>query len=306
MSVVYWVCLPDAIRLLVVSLAFLAGVLLIGAVGVGLAEDDVVVDGPIISNLQQHQQMMRIGVGSFDQILFQNDGNGTKAEQQILTRIELQIAEIDKACQLNDDQRQKLQLAARGDLQRLLSEAAPLRLKFNKLVNNGTLEGPNAMEVYQRLHQELQPLQMRFNLGLTDGPASLFMKVLSRTLTAEQQAQYDILTTQRRRFRYQANIAVCLLNLEDTVFLSEAQRDTITTLLLAMPPPRHMGQYETYIILGRMTAIPTEKLEPLFSPRQWRALSTYLDQYRTTARSLVESGLLEPEDLAPPVLKEMP
>lgn len=282
----------------------LASVLLIGAVGVGLAEDDEVVDGPLVPNIQQ-QHMMRIGVGNFDQMLFQNDGNA-KGEHQVLARIKLQIAEVDKVCQLSDEQEQKLQLAASGDVQRLLSEAAPLRLKYSKLVKDGILEGPNAMEVYQRLHQELQPLQMRFNRGLTDGPTSLFMKVLPRTLTAEQQAKYDVLTTERRQFRYQANIAVCLLNLEDTVFLSESQRDTITTLLLAMPPPRHMGQYETYIIISRMGAIPTEKLEPLFNPRQWKGLSTYLDQYRQTAKSLVESGLLEPEDLAPTVPKEMP
>ncbi len=305
MCVVYRVCLPDVIRLPVVSLTFLASVLLISAVGVCLAEDDVVVDGPILPNMQQ-QQMMRIGVGNFDQMLFQNDGNATNREEQVLTRIELQIAEVDKVCQLSDEQKQKLQLAARGDLQRLLSEAAPLRLKFNKLVKDGMLEGPNAMEEYQRLHQELQPLQLRFNRGLTDGPTSLFMKVLPRTLTAEQQAKYDVVTTERRRFRYQAIIAVCLVNLEDIVFLSESQRDTITTLLLAMPPPRHMGQYDTYVIFARIGAIPTEKLEPLFSPRQWRALTAQLNQYRLTANSLFVSGLLEAEDLAPPVLTEMP
>lgn len=286
------------------SQVILAIVLLISAMGVGIAEDDVIVEGPIIPNMQQ--QMMRIGVGNFDQMLFQNDGSAANAEQRILNRIELQLAELNQVCQLDDAQKQKLQIAARGDLQRLLSEAAPLRQKFNKLVKDQMLEGPNAMEVYQRLYQELQPLQLRISKGLTDEPASLLMKVLPRTLTAEQQAKYEALTNKRRLLRYQANIAVCLVNLEDVVFLSELQRDTITTMLLTMPPPRQSGQYETYIIFGRMGSIPPEKLEPLFNARQWRAMSAYLNQCRITTKSLIESGMIDPEDIAAPAPAEKP
>jgi hypothetical protein len=209
---------------------------------------------------------MRIGVGTFDQMVFQHDGNASNVEQRILTRAELQLAELDHVCQLTDQQKRKLQLAIQGDIQRLLSEAAPLRLKFNSLVKEGMLAGPNAMEIYQNLHLELRPLQTRVQMGLTDGPEALFTKVLSRTLTPEQQSLYARTINERRRFRYEASIAVWLLNLEEVVYLSDSQRETISGLLLAMPPPRQVGQYETYVIFGRMGAIPKETLEPLFSP----------------------------------------
>lgn len=281
-------------------------VLVIGAVRIAPAEDDVIVDGPIISLDPRLQGIMRIGVGSFDQLVFQHDGGAEHIEERLLTRAELQLADLDQACQLTVEQKQKLQLAAQGDIQRIFSEAAPLRVKFNSLVKGTTLEGPDAMEVYQRLNQELQPLRTRIQAGATDAPDSLFMKVISRTLTTEQQAKYAAINDDRRRVRYEANIAVYLLNLEEVVYLSESQRAEITRQLLAMPLPRNIGQYETYIIMGRMASIPAEKLEPHFSARQWRAFSAYLDQYRMTAKSLVESGYLEAEDIAPQPVVEKP
>ncbi len=296
---------PDAISVAATVLTLVASVLLTCMAQFALGEDDIVVDGPLIPG-QQNQDIMRIGVGNFDEMLFQLDGNGAKAEQQVLARTELQIAEITRVCQLSDEQTKKLQLAAKGDVQRLLSEAIPVRVKFKLVAKNGILEGPNAMEVYNRLQQELQPLRQRFNRGLTDGPDSLLSKVLSRTLTTEQQAKYEVMAAERRRFRYEAGIAVSLLNLEEVVFLTEPQRDSITSLLLEMPPPRHTGQYESYVILGRLARIPTGKLQSQFNPRQWQALSVHLNQYSAVVKSLVDSGLLDAAELPAPAQTEQP
>jgi hypothetical protein len=234
---------------------------------------------------------------NFDQMLFQNDGNPTVGEQRMRNRAELQLAEVDRVCQLSDAQKQKLDLAVRGDMQRFLSDAALLRLKFDKLMKDQKGKDINGFnEVWQQMWQDLQPLHVRLNAGLTAAPTSLLMKVLPKTLTPEQQRAYDEVTGERRRFRYEASIGVALHELEEVVALSDSQREELTKLLLAMPTPRQFGPYEMYVVLIRMTALPSEKLEPLFDASQWKSLKKHLDQYRGVRQSWVQAGILDPED----------
>ena len=268
-------------------------------------EDDEVVVGPITPNPQE--QLQQFGQMNFDQMLFQNEGNPALGNQRMQARAELQLAELDRVCQLSEAQKAKLQLAIRGDIQRFLSEAGVLRLKFDKFMRDQKQNDPNAFnEVWQQMWQELQPLHIRLNAGLTAGPTSLLLKVLPKTLTTDQRREYEALIGERRRFHYEANIAVALHNLEDVIALSEAQRSAVTKLLLAMPAPRQSGQYDTYIILFRLGAIPPEKLEPLFAPAQWKQLKAHFDQYRGVRESWVAAGILEREDVDVPATQEAP
>lgn len=283
-------------------------VLMSGAALVGAVEDDMVVDGPIVAN--GTMEVAQFGMGNFDQMLYQNDRGKAAAEERIRARVELQLAEIEQACQLSEAQKQKLQLAVRGELQRLSAVIGLLRAKYEKLAKNpnGQVVDPfgGMNEAMQSIWQEIQALQLRMNSGLTDRADSLFMKVVSQTLTAEQRAKYDVIRTERQQFRYEANIAVSLHNLEDVVYFSEAQREAITKLLLAMPAPRQTGQYEMQIILIRIGMIPAEKLQPLFSPVQWRKLDARREQYRQNRQAYLQSGLLDPEDVTEPTVQEKP
>jgi hypothetical protein len=262
------------------------------------AEDDEVVVGPITPNPQE--QLQQFGMPNFDQMLFQNDGNPTLGEQRMRARTELQLAELDQVCQLNDAQKQKLQLAVRGDMQRFMSDAAVLRLRYEKLMKDQQANDPNAFNVvWQQMWQELRPLQQRMAAGLTSAPTSLLIKVIPKTLTSEQQREYEAVAAERRRFRYEASIGVSLHQLEEAVALTEKQREELTTLLLAMPAPRHTGQYETYVILCRLEMMPNEKLEPLFTADQWKSLRLTLDQYRNVRQSWIEAGILDAEDFPP-------
>jgi hypothetical protein len=109
------------------------------------AEDDEVVVGPITPNPQE--QFQQFGMPNFDQMLFQNDGNPTLGEQRMRARTELQLAELDQVCQLNDAQKQKLQLAVRGDMQRFMSDVAALRQRYEKLMKDQQANDPNAFNV---------------------------------------------------------------------------------------------------------------------------------------------------------------
>ncbi|MDB5335401.1 MAG: hypothetical protein JWN70_1020, partial [Planctomycetaceae bacterium] len=190
---------------------------------------------------------------------------------------------------------------------RFLSQADVIRVKFDKFVIAQKQNGGNAFnEAYQQMWQEIQPLQLRMNMGLSEGSDSMFMKVLPQTLTKEQKEKYAAVAAERQRFRYEANIASCLHTLEDVVFLSESQREEITKLLLAMPAPRHAGQYEMQVVNCRLGMIPAEKLESLFKPDQWKKFKPRFDQYRNVRQVYIQNGLLDPEDFAEPVAVEKP
>jgi hypothetical protein len=158
-------------------LALAAAALLLGASASCVAEDDEVVDGPIVPNMQQQVQFARI---DFDQWLFQPSGNAAQALQRIETQVKLQLAELDRVSQLTAAQRQKLELAARGDMQRFQDAVEVLRRKFNAVKDD--------QNAANQMWQEIQPLQARQARGLT-GPGSLFVKVIPNTLTPEQLAR---------------------------------------------------------------------------------------------------------------------
>ena len=259
------------------------------------ADDDMVVDGPILPNDAQQQQM-HFGVADFDQWLFQPSGNARQAQQRMETQVKLQLAELDRIGELTAAQRQKLELAARGDLQRFLDEADALRRKFNAAVK----KDPNAAN---EMWQLIQPLQARQARGLT-GPGSLLAKVIPTTLTPEQSLKYEAVTGERRKFRYQASVAVALHQLESTVALKDAQRDALRKLLLELPAPKAFGQYDHYLIMYRLAMMPPDKIQPLLDARQWTAMKRQLDQQRGMREFLIQQGMLTREELAEPFLAQ--
>jgi hypothetical protein len=259
----------------------------------GAADDDMVVDGPILPNDAQ-QQMQHFGVVNFDQWLFQPSGNARQAQQRMETQVKLQLAELERVGELAAAQRQKLELAARGDLQRFLDDVDALRRKFNAAVR----KDPNAAN---QMWQEIQPLQARQARGLT-GHGSLLAKVIPQTLTPEQSLKYEAVTIERRKFRYQAGIAVALHQLEGSVALSGQQRDALRKVLLDLPPPKAFGQYDHYLIMYRLAMLPPDKIQPLLDARQWTAMKRQLDQQRGMREFLIQQGLLTREELAEPFL----
>ena len=275
--------------------------LLLAATVANAAEDDEVVVGPIVNNPQL--QDVEFGQVNFDEQLFESEGDSAKAIERLRNRTELQLAEIDRTCQLSAAQRQKLQFAASGDRLRFLGDVEVLRGKFNKMMKEQkqNANDPNAFnEAFQQMWQEMQPLQMRIARGLTADQKSLFSKVLATTLTSEQRAAYQAVIDERRRFRQQAIVASTLRQLEDSVLLTEKQHEELTKLMLALPPPKQTGHYDQYVVLIRLSFLPPEELEPLFEAKQWKSLKLHLDQYRQYKQPWLDAGILDPEDFPEP------
>ena len=90
------------------------------------------------------------------------------------------VTAIDLICDLTDAQKQKLQLAGRGDIKRLIDrlEQIGTRVQFVK----------NDLEDVDPLFKETEPLKRGLRPWFPDD-GSFFDKSLSKTLTTEQNAR---------------------------------------------------------------------------------------------------------------------
>jgi len=107
--------------------------------------------------------------------------DGGKMREFFDTRVQRKILIVDQLCGLTDSQKQKLELAGRGDIIRALDRAAEIERQF-QLVRDDIAK-------INELCQEA--LQIRRSLiALTDDD-SLFVKTLEKSLTPEQSASYQ-------------------------------------------------------------------------------------------------------------------
>jgi hypothetical protein len=101
-------------------------------------------------------------------------------------QLEPEVAIVDHVCELTDAQRQKLELAGRGAIQRLL-EGIEERKKKLQLVKDDKKQA-------NRLHDEIEELQRSVESG-PFGKGTVFRKSLETTLTAQQTMKYDPIRT---------------------------------------------------------------------------------------------------------------
>ena len=89
---------------------------------------------------------------TFDNIVFGNVRGSSTALKRFLTLLELQIDEVDRACELKDAQKAKLQLAGQGDIKRYFDKIDEKRRKFQDVKTD--------MNKFAELQQELQPMRV--------------------------------------------------------------------------------------------------------------------------------------------------
>ena len=185
---------------------------------------------------------------------------------------------VDRHCDLSNAQKSKLELAGRGDIKRFFDEVEVVRKEFMKVRRD--------RQKFNQIHQKISPLQMKFNSGIFDD-SSLLHKVLKRTLDTQQQAKYEQSELERRRFRYQARVAMVVAMLEKGVPLLDEQRQKLIKLIgEETEPPRKFGQYDYYVVLYQASTLPEDKLKPIFDDAQWRALQVQLRQAKSMRRTL--------------------
>jgi hypothetical protein len=247
------------------------------------ADDDEIVALPLTANAVERAEANI----NFDQQIFPGSPSATEGRRRLETQIKLQLTEMDRACQLTAAQRERLTLAARGELQRFLEQVEVLRRKFESAKHDQDKLG--------QIWQEVQPLQNRQARGLT-GQDTVLAKVLSKTLSNEQTTQFEAAQAERRRFRYEAGIGISLNSLEAWIALTKEQREALTKLLLELPPPRIFGQYDHMLVNYRLASLPPAKVQRIFDNRQWQSLQQYFAQARAMREHLIEQGYLSRDE----------
>jgi hypothetical protein len=120
-------------------------------------------------------------------VAYWRDRSANLAEERLARLLDQRIEVVDRICRLSAVQREKLHLAGRGDIKRLLDRAAAVA---TRLENHGTVRDAEEFVRWARaLYDEAEALRLDLETG-SFSTKSLFAKALKRTLTPEQSAAY--------------------------------------------------------------------------------------------------------------------
>lgn len=264
------------------SMLALAAMLLVSAAAFAFPDED---DDDAPKAEAQVNRGFMVEESNFDQWVFQGSRNAAAGRERINSHLKMKLDELIRVCGLTEDQQKKLRLAARGDMKRFFDEVEEVRRKFLKVRND--------QNAFNNLWQEIQPLQQQQAKGLF-GDTSLFAKTIRRTLTDEQQAKYQNVVEDRRKFRYRAAIEVALHTLANTVALQHDQHEAVLKLVIEETrPPNVFGQHDHSAVMYEMSKLPAAKLKPLLDERQWKLLQQQFNQARGMEGFLIQNGIID-------------
>jgi hypothetical protein len=221
-----------------------------------------------------------------DSMIFQRDGNAAGARRRLDSQLSLQLDDIDRVCKLTEAQKVKLQLAARGDIKRFFDRWEALKRNFKPLDQRQ----PEFQQEYQKLHQNIRPLQLALQSGLFRDD-SLIHKSFHDALTEQQQASYAAMERERRLFHHRASVALAVSTLEQAVPLRDVQRQKLIDLLVnETKPAQKPGQYDYYYLMWQFSRLPDEKTKSMFDDVQRKSLGRFFDRVRSVVPTLKQTG----------------
>lgn len=197
-----------------------------------------------------------------------------------------QLAELDRACHLTDLQRQKLELAGRGDLARLQAEITALHAELvGKSYDQNEIGN---------VHSRIQPLGERVRKGILD-EESLFQKVKASTLDEQQRTAYDKSVAERTKFQFEAKLKLFVAALDAKAPMLAKQREALLALLIAKSqPPRQWGneQYEWLYVVYQASRMPADELKGILDDAQVRCFQDAVSQGPQYGQMLKQQGML--------------
>ena len=237
----------------------------------------VEVDAPVEEpddeeNPQPQQQDFFIEEANFENWIWQGSAPTVEAgRDRLRTQLEIELADLDQTCQLDEAQRKKLLLAGRLDIQRFLDRYGALRRKFLKIRTD-----QNAMNAFWG---EMSPLQQQIQSGLF-GNDSLLRGVISKTLSAEQLSKFEAASLARRIYRMRAKLELLLVAADEGMALRAEQRERLQTLCLEnLKPARRNSPYDSHVVMYQLALIPDEKVAVILNERQLKFWKQSMAQF---------------------------
>jgi hypothetical protein len=228
-------------------------------------------------------QNFRFAMPDFDQWVLGGRNRG-QSEDMLKSQLTLRIESANRVCELTAAQREKLRLAAEGDLKRLARAIDEARDKYREVGQD--------QQKYNAFINQVSKLQIKMQSDVFD-ESSLYQKVLRQTLNHEQSVRYEQQERERRKFRYEAKIEMVLSNFENSIALRADQRQRLVKLILdETEPPKKFGQYDFYVVLIQLARLDDEKLQPILDDAQRQSLQKVFNQYRGMEQYLRTQGYL--------------
>ncbi len=232
-----------------------------------------------------------------DQLVFAQFGSPQSARLRLEDEMRQRLGEIDRTCILTDPQRQKLGLAARGDIKRFYERVDAFKAQIR------SADGDNNQAV-MALQNGVNVLRVSLQNGIFHED-SLFYKALHSTLTPEQLTRQEAAARAKREERHRESIdrAIRVFTAQG-VRLSDAERRGLIALLTKETrPSRRASPYELYFILAQLGRLPGEPWQAYVDQQFHPTVRRLIAQYRDVVPRLRDMGYLSPdtadEDAAP-------
>jgi hypothetical protein len=233
----------------------------------------------------------------FDVMVF-GRGNAEEARRRLESRLKSRIEQIDRACALSPEQRNKLAVAGRGDIKRAFARLDELKKQLSADPQDGRKQ--------RQVFADLIPYRQSMTEMDCFGDGSLFSKVLKNTLTPEQLAAQQKAIKDASVAHHRATISWVVRSIDTWLQLSPDQHRKFEDLLLAETrPPRKWGEYDYYGLMCQAAKLSEKKLKPIFNDDQWGKLQKQLAEALRIEKMLRTEGFLPDESstaAAPPVV----
>ncbi len=221
--------------------------------------DDVVID-PVASKQNPHVTVTAVQFQSYLRLPNTADSDPQKHLQNLL---KVRIRDLQDRCALSEEQRDKLLLAARGDIIRTVDRVTQLQTCY--LDKSFTLDELAVVraEIYRC---GTVPLTHPFTEG------SLFQKVLTKSLSDKQFAQFTEWDRAQRRLEIRAALTTFT---HSRVMLSAGNKPDITGLIMRKYP--HWRPVSPYFhdITVMMVHELQDEIRPLVNDAQWALVNEY-------------------------------
>ncbi|MFO0943427.1 MAG: hypothetical protein U0930_22050 [Pirellulales bacterium] len=168
---------------------------------------------------------------------------------------------------LTDQQKDRLKLACKGDVVRLMQELTEVEvhtrgIKMQEIQRN--------QEEMQKLWPILMPPRQRIDEGL-HGKGSLFERALAGMLTPEQRELFEKQNQQKADRLTIALAKLTLSEFEKSVPLTKKQRDAIVDLVQKSPKPKKINDGMSYYIgMMILAKLPDADVKKILSEDQFK------------------------------------
>jgi hypothetical protein len=131
----------------------------------------------------RHAIQVTFRKGNLDQVIFGKEQDEAGARGRLGMTLHWKVSAIDRACELSGDQIDKLRLAGRGDIKRLIDRATGIKARFE---NTDAIRDVDDFEKWATtLAAESEVVRLLLSNGPFDTD-SLFVKAAKKTLSPEQ------------------------------------------------------------------------------------------------------------------------